>query len=364
MTRRRRRAYGRWEYRRVRRTTYAFPQWGGGKTRSFHTHEVSVFERIIDPENLLLAWYLFRKGKRSRQDVMVFERRLEDNLFDLHDALAAGEYRHGAYEPFTIHDPKQRTIHKATVRDRLAHQAIINVIEPFFESSFIFDSYSCRIGKGTHAAVSRLRQFLRQESRNDARTAYALKCDIRKFFASIDHAVLSSLLERRIHDLRTMELLRHVIGSFSMASGKGIPLGNLTSQLFANVYLHELDRHVKHDLRIRCYVRYCDDFVMLVRAKSEADFLARQIDDFLQARLKIALHPDKVCVRTWRQGIDFLGYVLMPHAMVLRPQTARRMIRNVDPCNLPSYLGLCKHASAYRLEQLVRNKVGAFPEAE
>lgn len=333
-----------------------FSPLGGGKTRSFHNNEVTVFERIIDPENLLLAWYLFRKGKRGRADVMVFERRLEDNIFDLHDVLAAGEYRHGPYEPFTIHDPKQRTIHKATVRDRLVHQAIVNVIEPFFEPSFIFDSYSCRVGKGTHAAVSRLRQFLRQESRNDTRSVFALKCDVRKFFASVDHCTLSSLLERHVHDPRAFELLRHIIGSFSTELEKGIPLGNLTSQLFANVYLHELDRHVKHDLRIRCYVRYCDDFVMLVRSKSEADFLARQIDAFLQARLKVALHPDKVCARTWRQGIDFLGYVLMPHATVLRPQTAQRMIRGVGKRNLPSYLGLCKHASAHRLRQLIKNK--------
>jgi len=163
----------------------------------------------------MLAWKRFRKGKRRRPDVMVFERTLEDNLFALHVDLLSGTYRHGAYRPFTVFDPKQRQIHKADVRDRVVHQAIVNVVEPLFEPHFIHDSYSCRVGKGTHAAVRRLRSFLRAASRNGTRTAHILKCDIRKFFASVDHDILLTLLRCRISDGRLLDLIERTISSFS-----------------------------------------------------------------------------------------------------------------------------------------------------
>ncbi|MEK7615234.1 MAG: reverse transcriptase/maturase family protein, partial [Patescibacteria group bacterium] len=267
-------------------------------------------------------------------------------------------YRHSPYEPFTICDPKQRTIHKARVKDRVVHQAIVNVIEPLFEKRFIYDSYSCRVGKGTHAAVSRLRTFLRQASRNHTKTVYAVKCDIRKFFASINHEILIGLLHKRIQDSQTMRLLEQIIRSFSLTPGTGIPLGNLTSQLFANIYLHELDWYIKQKLRIRYYVRYCDDFVMLSSSKSEGFTLAETIDRFLRQTLKLELHPQKIHVRTWTQGIDFLGYVLLPHATILRPTTARRMIDRVEEDNENSYLGLCSHANAFELRCLIKNKLG------
>lgn len=305
-----------------------------------------------------MAWELFRKGKRTREDVMVFERRLEDNLFEIRDELISGNYRHGPYEPFTIHDPKQRTIHKALVRDRVVHQAIINVIEPLFEQRFIHDSYSCRVGKGTHAAVARLQGFFRQASKNGTRTIYAVKCDVRKFFASVNHEILLDLLAKRIADPKTMTLLRLIIESFSVTPGTGVPLGNLTSQLFANVYLHELDWYIKQKLRIKHYVRYCDDFVMLTSSRSEGFALAERVDVFLRERLKAELHPNKVHVRTWAQGVDFLGYVLMPQATILRSSTARRVVYRASKENASSYLGLCSHANAYEIARTVRNKVG------
>lgn len=286
---------------------------------------------------------------------MVFERHLEDNLFALRDDLVAGTYQHGPYHPFTVFDPKKRSIHKAAVRDRVVHQTVVSVIEPLFEPRFIFDSYSCRVGKGTHEAVARLRTFLRQASRNDTRTVHALKCDIRKFFASVDHRVLLQLVRRRIGDERVIGLLGNIVGSFSAALGKGIPLGNLTSQLFANIYLQELDRFVKHDLGACHYLRYCDDFVILCASRTGAQTTAWRVDAFLRERLLLALHPDKVVVRTWKQGVDFLGYVLMPHATVLRTKTARRMLRRVTPENITSYMGLCAHADALGLAQCIRN---------
>lgn len=315
-----------------------------------------VFYTIASLENLFDAWHRFCKGKRSKLDVMEFEYHLEDNIFALRQSLLDETYRHDPYKPFTIFDPKQRSIHKASVRDRVVHQAIVNVIESLFEKQFIHDSYSCRLGKGTHAAVTRLRSFLSRESLNNTKTVYVLKCDIKRFFASVDHDTLLSLLERRVKDRRTMRLLRCIIQSFLVQPGRGIPLGNLTSQLFANVYLHELDWYVKHELRAKYYVRYCDDFVILTPLRSEAFYLAERIDAFLKNRLKMELHPNKVKVQTWEQGVDFLGYVLLPHAIILRSKTTRRMLKRATSENLSSYTGLCQHADAYELGQLLQTK--------
>lgn len=304
-----------------------------------------------------MSWELFRRGKRKRIDVMIFERRLEDNLYELREDLLSGTYTHQQYQPFNINDPKRRIIHKANVRDRLVHQAVVSMIEPLFECRFIHDSFSCRRNKGTHAAVQRLRIFLRQASLNNTRTVYAVKCDVRKFFASVDHKILCDLLERRVKDELVGQLLRTIIASHEASPGKGIPLGNLTSQLFANIYLHELDRHMKHSLHIRHYIRYCDDFAMIAPSMKDAFDLAYKADAFLQKTLLLGLHPNKTHVRTWKQGVDFLGYVLLPHATVIRTVTARRMLRRAEEENLPSYLGICAHADGFEIANVLRNKV-------
>ncbi|HWQ99683.1 MAG TPA: reverse transcriptase domain-containing protein [Candidatus Methylomirabilis sp.] len=316
----------------------------------------TLFEQICSVENIFSAWARFSDGKRSKADVMAFEFRLEDNLFALRDSLLSGEYRHDPYKPFTIYDPKQRRIHKATVKDRVVHQAIVNVVEPLFERRFIHDSYSCRIGKGTHAAVDRLRMFLRQASRNNTRTVYALKCDVKKFFASVNHDALLTLLARRIKDQQVIQLLENIIGSFSLGDRRGIPLGNLTSQLFANIYLHELDRYVKTSLREKYYLRYCDDFIILSESKKRLSGVTENIDEFLNDVLSLRLHPKKVFIRTWAQGIDFLGYVLFPHATVIRLKTAGRMLKRANEDNRASYLGVCSHADAFELAQIVLTK--------
>lgn len=165
-------------------------------------------------ENLLLSWFEFRKDKSGKLDVQIFERYLEDNLFALHSDLKNKLYRHQAYTSFIIQDPKRRDIHKATVRDRIVHHAIFRVLYPIFDPSFIFDSYSCRLNKGTHKAVDRLEQFVKNVSRNYTRPCFALKCDIAKFFSSIDHNFLKNLIARRITDTQTMSLLENIIDSF------------------------------------------------------------------------------------------------------------------------------------------------------
>ncbi len=253
-----------------------------------------------------------------------------------------------------ICDPKQRQIHKAIVRDRLVHQVVVSAIEPLFEKQFIFDSYSCRIGKGTHAGVARLGLFLRQASRNNTSKVYVLKCDVRQFFASIDHEILMRHIEANIDDEQTLELLRTILLSHNAETGKGIPLGNVTSQLFANIYLHELDWFMKQTLGIKHYLRYCDDFVIVSIDRFYLQSLIEPIRQFLMNALKLELHPTKLSIRSWDQGIDFLGYVSRPYATSIRTRTKKRMLARVTEDNLSSYLGICSHANGYRLSQVVR----------
>ncbi|MEK7218496.1 MAG: reverse transcriptase/maturase family protein [Patescibacteria group bacterium] len=331
----------------------------------------NIFDRVVSPENLFAAWREFRRGKAQRKDVLEFEWKLEEQLLSLHRALASGTYRHDPYADFTIRDPKQRRIHKATVRDRIVHHAIFSVLNPIFEPAFIAHSYSCRVGKGTHRAVDTLERMLRNTSRNHTRPCFALKCDIHKFFASVDHGMLLNFFGNRIKDERAMALLQEIVGSFHTAPGKGIPIGNLTSQLFANVYLHELDWFIKHKLRIKHYIRYTDDFVAVAEDEAVLRDLLPPVRLFLHDCLRLQLHPRKVTVRKYRQGIDFLGYVVLPHHRVLRTRTKRRMFRKMrekaEQCergiilresmeqSLQSYLGVLSHANAFRLSQDLRN---------
>ncbi|HBR80836.1 MAG: Reverse transcriptase (RNA-dependent DNA polymerase) [Candidatus Uhrbacteria bacterium GW2011_GWE2_45_35] len=175
-----------------------------------------MFDRIISLENLFSAWYEFRCGKRNRSDVQKFEQNLEDNIFAIHEDLKNGNYHHADYHRFHVFDPKHRIIHKAIVRDRLVHHAVYRVLLPIFEKGFIFDSYSCRIGKGTHAAVRRLEKIARQVSKNYSSSCFALKFDIKKFFDSVDHEILLDALRRKVTNTKTLELLSEIVGSFQV----------------------------------------------------------------------------------------------------------------------------------------------------
>ena len=223
------------------------------------------YSELISVENLFQAWSAFRKGKAKRIDVQEFERNLEDNLFTLYQKLKNKTYRHGSYKSFYIHDPKQRHIHKANVTDRVVHHLLYTFLYKLFDDTFIYDSYSCRLKKGTHRGLERLEVYTRKVSQNYSVDCWALKGDIKKFFASVDHRVLLLLLEGKIQDEDIIWLLRQGIDSFHSERGesKGIPLGNLTSQIFANVYMNELDQFIKHELKVKYYLRYADDFLLL-----------------------------------------------------------------------------------------------------
>ena len=343
---------------------------GGGVLHKIF--DESSYERIISLENLLGAWKEFKRGKTGKPDVQEFDAELEENLFELHQALKQKTYHPAPYVSFFVSDQKRRSIHKACVRDRVVHQALFRVLYPVFNKTFIHDSYSCRLGKGTHRGVWQLARYLRQVSKNYRRPAYALKCDIRKFFENIDHKILSGLLEKRIHDPGTRWLARQIINSFSVSkvepcSKTRLPLGNVTSQLFSNIYLNEFDQWAKHTLKARYYLRYCDDFLLLSRDKSELEKRLRYIEVFLRTKLKLELHPNKVEIIKVRQGVDFLGYVTLPHATMLRANTKNRMFRKLQEkkklvqkgvCteesfehSRQSYLGVLAHANAQKLRE-------------
>lgn len=276
-----------------------------------------LWDELIDFTNLLKAAQQAQRGKRARPNVEEFHFHLEKELLRLLDDLAAGTYRPGNYRTFTIREPKPRLISAAPYRDRIVHHALVNVLEPIFERSFLPDSYACRKGKGTHAAVRRCQEFARQ-------FPYAWKADIRKYFPSLDHQILKGLISRKIRDPRVLDLVGSIVDHsnpqeevadffagddlFSpFERRRGLPIGNQTSQFFANVYLDPLDHFVKDNLGAGAYLRYCDDFVVFGDTKEELCEVRRRAIPFL-AGLRLRLHATKNQIFPMKNGIAFVGY--------------------------------------------------------
>lgn len=337
----------------------------------------NLFQQIVSSENLFASWDEFRINKRHKKDVQAFEFKLEQNIFQLHRDLVAKQYRHQTYTGFYIRDPKVRHIHKASVRDRIVHHAVFRILNPIFDRTFIPTSFSCRIDKGVHKGVLMLERMIRAESKNFTRPCFVLKCDVQKFFDSIDHQILLSILRKKIVDPDTLWLLGEIVGSFSTKQAnlfdrQGLPIGNLTSQLFANIYMNEFDQFVKNELRLKRYARYTDDFAIISTDKQQLEKLLDPIQVFLKDRLKIGLHPKKIAIRACHQGIDFLGYVALPYHRLMRPKTRKRIFRKLKARisqyrsgligeltlsqSLQSYLGVLSHANTHRLSQDLQNQ--------
>ncbi len=321
------------------------------------------YENIIEMENLLEAWREFVVGKKSRKDVEEFQRYLMQNIISLNRELETKTYKHSLYEAFNISDPKPRNIHKAKVRDRLLHHALYRKLYPFFDKTFTSDSYSCRLGKGTHKAIERFQSFANKVSKNNTKTVWILKCDIRKFFASIDQEILLKILNEYIPDKDIIAVLSEIIHSFcSIEKGKGLPLGNLTSQLLVNIYMNKFDQFAKHKLKAKYYIRYADDFVLLSEDKTWLESAIQKISDFLWNKLTLKLHPKKLFLQTLASGVDFLGWVHFPNHRVIRTVTKRRMFKNIKLKNgkietVQSYLGLLSHGNAKKLAVEIDNIV-------
>ena len=344
-----------------------------------------LFPQIITFDNLLLAYANARRAKKQTGVMRGFHFNLEQNLWDLHDALASGTYRPGPYRTFTILEPKPRTISAAPFRDRVVHHALCQVTQPLFERKFIYDSYANRVGKGSHRALDRAHGWVR-------RYPYVLKADVRKFFPSIDHAILKQIIRRTVACPPTLALCDQIIDSGDgilaheypiqwfpgdtllspLERPRGLPIGNLTSQFWANVLLNELDHFVKETLTRKAYVRYVDDFLIFGHSKTDLWDTQAAIADFL-IRLRLRLHPDKCHVYPTAQGVPFLGFRLFPtHRRLLGDSVrrARKRLRaqrkalaagDLAPDafrrSLASWLGHARHGDTYQLRKLLLTRV-------
>ena len=291
-----------------------------------------MFEKFYSFENLYLAYLKARKCKSYREEILKFSYNLEENLLRLGSELKSQIYHHGFYREFTVNDSKRRRIKAAPFQDRVVHHALCNVIEPIFDKGFIFDNYACRREKGTHKAIKRLERFLKSTSDSRGskinKNLYALKCDISKYFASINHKILLRLVEKKIADRKVLWLVKEILNStYEEKPGVGIPIGNLTSQLFASIYLNELDQFIKHKLRIKYYLRYMDDFLILDFEKKKLHQIKEEIKEFLQTELKLELHPKKANIFLVKNGIDFLGYQVFTTYKLLRKSTVKRFMK-------------------------------------
>ncbi len=282
----------------------------------------NLFSKICSFENLYFSYLKARRGKNNKKEVLKFTYNLERNLFVLQKELLTEKYKTGKYRKFTIYEPKKREISALPFRDRIVHHSLYSVLEPIFEKYFISDSYACRKNKGTHKGIDKLQYFLIKE-----KPKYVLKCDVRKYFASVNHLILKKIISKRIKDKKTLSLIYEIIDSTK--SEKGIPIGNLTSQLFANIYLNELDLFLKERQKIKFYLRYMDDFLILGNSKKQLWFLKNKINKFLLFKLKLELHYSKSLIFPSLKGIDFLGYVCFPFHKLARKSTISNFLRKI-----------------------------------
>lgn len=298
---------------------------------------------VLSQEIRLSMWTLLRliiicnrryhKKTTMQDDVLGFERDLEGHLIDIQNQLAWGTYKTGPYHIFSVFEPKERCVAALPLKDRIVQHAIVAVIEPIWECRFIHDSYACRPGKGAHAGADRAQAFLRKVRREHGR-ACVLKGDIAKYFPSVAHPILKKLLRRRIVCEKTLRLLDEIIDSTATPGDpfpRGIPIGNLTSQLFANIYMHELDMFVKHELKEPCYLRYMDDFCVVGHDKAHLHRVRRDIEDFLWETLSLRTNGKTQVfpVNPGGRPLDFLGYRIWPTHRKLRKDSVRRMKRKL-----------------------------------
>lgn len=294
------------------------------------------FENITDIDTLANAHKKAMIGKRNNNKATTSNYHFMSELLVLQDELRNGNYRPAPYRNRIITEPKVRHIQAPEFRDRIVHHAIHSILSPFYERHFIPDSYACRSRRGVHRATTRIQSFLR----DSPMPLYACKLDISKYYASINHDRLKQLLAEKINDSKLLALLGVIIDSTSSGTehdylfapdsyyhtqgAHGIPIGNLTSQLFANIYLHHADMYAKQRLKIRCYIRYMDDILIFHESKDQLRIWQQSITRFFYDELYLTVNPHKICVYPARLGVDFVGYVIYPHSMRLRGSSVRR----------------------------------------
>lgn len=341
----------------------------------------NLWHRITDFETLLAAWERTASGRQRQRDVIAFQADLEPRLIEIQNSLLHKTYRTGPYHFFHVYEPKRREVASLPLKDRVVQHALVSAIEPLFEREFIDQSFACRRRKGAHRGADLAQRFLREAGRGGG-SVYALKGDIAQYFPSVSHDALRRLLHRRIACPDTLWLLDDILASSADPAAltpRGIPIGNLTSQLFANIYLHELDHFVKHTLREPRYLRYMDDFAIIHGDKAHLHAVRRDIEDFLWAELSLRLNVKTQVfpVGDGGRSLDFLGYRIWPTHRALRKDSVNRMKRKmkrmaaayhkgvmswdeIDPV-IMSWIGHARHADTHNLRAKVLGGVGFVP---
>jgi len=352
-------------------------------------------------EDVFEAYYECRKHKRNKSGALQFELDLEENLIQLWEDLCAGKYELSPSSVFIVEKPKPREVFAAAFRDRIVHHLLLMYLNPLFERHFIFDSYSCRIGKGTHFGIKRLEHFIHSCSENGKKKCWVLKIDIQSFFMSINRNILYSRLKKFINEKYTAENKNFVIylcekiifndptvgcifkcpkskwnllpkekSLFHTQKGYGLPIGNFTSQVFANFYLSPLDHFIKHDCKVKFYGRYVDDCVIVHKSKGFFKRLAPAINCFIKKEMELSLHPSKINLQPYYNGMRFLGVFVKHSHSVANPRTFNNFRQSIKRFNeiaedhLPtkdernsfissvnSYLGILRHYKSYGIRK-------------
>ena len=340
----------------------------------------NLYKKICSIDNLMFAYKKARKGKGKSACVIEFEKNIDEEIKELNEELTSFTYKPKPLHRFVIRDPKTRVIHASAFRDRVVHHALLNVIVPIFEKRFIFDSYASRVGKGTHASLQRFDFFKRRVSCNGRLIkrgkengnfveGYILKADVKHYFQTINHKILIGILRRKIQDEKTIWLVQGILeNGDDSCNGLGMPLGNYTSQFFANVYLNELDYFVKHFLKARFYIRYVDDFVIFHKCKKLLEYYRDMIERYISC-LKLELHEAKTKILPLCNGVDFVGYKVFYYYKKIRRRNIRIFRKNLNEKlkryrsgeitkimlieNLQGWFGYARWADTYKFRKKV-----------
>ena len=323
----------------------------------------NLWEKVVNFDNIYSGYLEARKGRRYKAEIMSIGSRIERIIFQMIFELNTGEWRPQQYYEFECRtEVKRRIINAPTFRDRVFHHALVRIVKPLFEKKFIYDSYACRDGKGTHKAVARLQRFIRRAARQGDHV-YILQCDISKYYPSIDHDVLKRQIRRTISDKRLLEAWDRLIDGFNGDTEKGLPIGALTSQLCANIYLDPLDHFAKECIRAKMYLRYMDDFIFVSTNKAELKSILADVKWFIECHLKLKLNP-KTAIFPANHGVDFAGYRTFKSRILPRKRNikaakirfkdlsykyrhGKAIIEDVRS-RVASFLGYTKHCKAHK----------------
>lgn len=302
--------------------------------------------------NIWRCWYLFIKGKRKTKEIENFVYYLENNLYVLYKDLNCNGYYHKGYTKFRVYDSKQRTISVANIRDRIVHRLIYEYLVPIYNKTFDFDVWSCRKGKGLSDAIKRVQSLLKK---NDS--SFVWRADIRKFFDNIDQDILKKIIARKIECANALTIVYEIIDSYQVSNpnsdcfkaGVGIPIGNLTSQIFANIYFDKFDRYIRNYIKPKAYVRYGDDFIIIEKNLSKLEQYRALSRVFLAETLKVCIKDNNEVIIKTRHGLKFLGTVIYPYGKKLNKRNISRINHRLSCKNISSYAGLAKKIGSYKI---------------